>query len=604
MAGSDDLVLFVNDGGAEILGAKPADLVGRTIADVLPDLDDDGEGLRLVVNPALPAQRVLEGHAYRAPDRSERRVLVFQEVTRRAQKLSALARNEARFARIAEATLDMVTETSQDGLFTYASRACATVLGYAPEDLVSTSPLDLHHPDDLPRFLKEMSATRGSTKPFHVTPHRLRHKQGHFVPVEATGVRYRMPDGEERVIGVARDITGRLGAERARDELQERMLRAQKLESLGVLAAGIAHDFNNLLTPIVGNAGLLLSDLPEDSPNRRWAEAIRDAGHRATALTTQMLTYAGQTERRVGTLDLSEVIEDVSLLLETTASSASRLALDLGRGLPPVHGSAGQITQIVMNLVANASEALGDDGGRIEVATRLVRADRSLLDRCYLGERRPEGEYVEIAVSDDGEGLPADLLEQIFDPFFTTRVTGRGLGLAVVLGAAQAHDGAIQIESTSTGTCFRVLIPACRGETRETTANPDPEEARVDRSHGFVLVVDDDEAAREVSVTLLQRAGFEVLQASSGPQAIALFRRHASDIDGVVLDGTMPGMSGAHVFESLRAIDPEARVMLVSGHAQERVAETLLDRGLTGFLHKPYEPTDLVYAVRRLLARP
>jgi CheY-like chemotaxis protein/two-component sensor histidine kinase len=316
-----------------------------------------------------------------------------------------------------------------------------------------------------------------------------------------------------------------------------------------------------------------------------------------------MLTYAGQTGRQMTALDLSRVIEDVSLLLETTASKASRVHYELAPGLPALHGDSGQITQIVMNLVANASEALGDDGGRIGIGTRPVRADRSLLDRCYLGDARAEGDYVELSVSDDGEGLEADALEQIFDPFYTTRASSRGLGLAVVLGAVQAHDGAIQIESSHSGTCFRVLFPVGSAQRVEPAPIPERPEATAQPAvEGFLLVVDDDDGAREVTVTTLQRSGFDVLQASSGPQAIALFRRHAGDIAGVILDGTMPGMSGAHVFETLKGIDPEARVMLISGHAQERAAEALLSRGLAGFLHKPYEPDDLLLAIEQLLA--
>jgi len=608
VVGHDDLLLHASGDARACFAGAHGDPIGRPVSELVPQPIPDGGSVLLDVceraSEPGAARRVLEGRAYAAPPPSANRVLVFHDVTTRTRDLVVLLENERRFSRVATASLDVVTETSGRGTITYVSGACESVLGYAPEELVGSSPLDLCHPDDLPRVRRELAATRGSTEPFRMAAHRLRHKQGHWVAVDATAVRYVRPDGEERVIGVACDIGERLRAERERDELHERMLRSQKLESLGVLAGGIAHDFNNLLTPIVGNAGLLLADLPERSPSRRWAEAILNAGHRATALTTQMLTYAGQTERRIEPLDVSALIDDVSLLLETTASRASRVHLELARGLPPVHGCPGQITQIVMNLVANSSEALGEDGGRIDIRTRRVRADRARLDLCYLGDARPEGDYVEISVSDDGEGLPPEVLEQVFDPFFTTRVPGRGLGLAVVLGAAQAHDGAIQIESSAAGTCFRVLLPICNGHAAgaERLARKQAKGRAPSRS-GFMLVVDDDQAAREVSVTVLERAGFEVLQAGSGPQAIALFRRHARDIAGVMLDATMPGMSGAHVFDSLRQIDPDARIVLVSGHAKDGATQALRAGGLTGFLHKPYEPDQLLDAVQRLLGQ-
>jgi CheY-like chemotaxis protein len=382
------------------------------------------------------------------------------------------------------------------------------------------------------------------------------------------------------------------------------MLRSQKLESLGVLAGGIAHDFNNLLTPIVGNAGLLLADLPEGVPARRWATAIQAAGHRATALTTQMLTYAGQTGRQVAMMDVSAVIEDVSLLLETTASSASRVHYDLARDLPPVHGDAAQITQVVMNLVANASDALGQDGGRIDIRTYALDADRKFLEGCYLGENRREGAFVALEVIDDGPGLEPEVRERICDPFFTTKFTGRGLGLAVVLGAVEAHEGALQIESEpGRGTCFRILLPALRGEAasdREFSVSDAELESRP-FARSTLLVVDDDEGARELTITLLSRAGFDVLAAASGPEAIGLYRSRGHEIAAVLLDGTMPGMSGAHVFDTLRQLDPEARVLLVSGYARDQAADPLLQRGLSGFLHKPYDPDELLRAVRQLL---
>jgi nitrogen-specific signal transduction histidine kinase len=406
-----------------------------------------------------------------------------------------------------------------------------------------------------------------------------------------------LPPSRNRIL-VFHDVSERAREDRA---LRDRHLRAQKLESLGALAGGIAHDFNDLLTPIVGNAGLLLTDLPERSPARRWAQAILDAGHRATELTTQMLAYAGRTDRKIASLDVSSLIEHVCLLLETTVSASSLLRYDLARGLPGVLADSGQITQIAVNLVANASAALGSEGGCIDVRTRRVCADRGLLDRCYLGDSRPEGEYVEIAVSNDGGGLAPEALEQLFDPFHATRITGRGLGLAVVLGAVQAHDGALGIDSSEAETCFRVLLPACAVVTAGAS-DERPREWPARRAasvNGLVLVVDGDDGPRETTTALLRRAGFDVLQASSGPQAVALFRRHAGEIAGVLLDGSLPGLSGAHVFERLQRIDPGVRV-LVSGCAEP--GAELRSRGAAAFLREPYEPDDLVDAIRRLLA--
>lgn len=545
----------------------------------------------------------LEGRTYGTDDAN--RIIAFHDVTERFDDLARLMESESRLRRVGEASRDIVIENDLDGHFTYVSNAVEDVLGYLPEELIKTPLQSLQHPNDIDRFRREIRERGGSYEPFEVTPFRFSHKQGHWVWLEAAGVRYRATDGQERTVGVAWDITERIEGENQRREMEERMLRSQKLESLGVLAGGIAHDFNNLLTPIVGNAGLLLTDLPEDSPARRWAAAIQTAGHRATKLTTQMLAYAGQQGRQLRAMDVSAVIDDVSLLLETTASSASRVHYELARDLPPVHGDTGQITQVVMNLVANASDAMGPDGGRIDIRTEVLDASREFLDGCYLGESRQDGAFVVLEVIDDGPGLDPELREQIFDPFFTTKFTGRGLGLAVVLGAVQAHGGALQIESEpGHGACFRILLPSLRGDTPHSGQLPFEDDTRFEAGslgRETLLVVDDDDGARELTTTLLSRAGFDVLQATNGPDAIDLYRDRKEDIAGVLLDGTMPGMSGAHVFDALRQLDPAVRVVLVSGYTQDEAADPLFRSHLSGFLHKPYGSDELLRVVWRLL---
>jgi two-component system cell cycle sensor histidine kinase/response regulator CckA len=418
------------------------------------------------------------------------------------------------------------------------------------------------------------------------------------------GRAYGAADEATNTVVLFQDVTEETEAASEQQAHEERLQRTEKLDSLGVLAGGIAHDFNNLLTPIVGHASLLLADLPDGSPARRGAQAIRTAADRATALTSQMLTYAGRSGRQVSMLDVSTVIEDISLLLSTTASSASHIEYHLERDLPFVHGDSAQITQMMVNLVANASEGLGADGGRIAVRTDHLHADRELLNGCHVGQDRPTGEYVSIEVSDDGDGIDAATRERILDPFFSTRPGSRGLGLAVVAGAVRAHGGALRFDpSTEGGTRFRILLPTLSGAiahprpaaARETHVEARPSEPRT------ILIVDDDDGARELTGTVLARAGFHVCEASDGPRAIELYARNGADIAAVLVDATMPGMSGAHVFDALRELDPRARVILVSGHSREQAADSLWPRGLAGFLHKPYESDVLLAAVGRVL---
>jgi len=570
-------------------------------------LDGSQEPIALdCVHPEYGPRR-LECDLHRPSDRTGNVVLVFRDATTRWSALKELVESDRRFRTIAEASQDMVTETDSEGRFAYVSPACTQVLGYSADELLSRSPLKIHHEEDRESFRQEVLASQEEGKPFSVRPHRLRRKDGTWIWVEATGVRYRRPDGEMRLVGVARDITSRLQDEEIRQQLEEQLRSAQKLESLGILAGGIAHDFNNFLTPIVGTAALMSADLPEGSSLKRHVELIRKAARRATDLTAQMLAIAGGTEPQFVSLDLSQAIRGMQLILDSTAAHRAKLTYDLDPDLPPIRADDGQMGQIVMNLVANSAEAIGDAGGRIEVRTGLMEADRDSLREFHFGEQREPGTYVFIEVRDDGAGIDDETREQIFDPFFSTKFTGRGLGLAVVLGIVKSHRGALRIESESgAGTRFRILLPIA-AETQGGSTQPGDEVGRAETAwaqRGAVLVVDDDEGAREITSILLERAGFDVLSEGDGARAIEEFRRNAEEIAAVVLDNTMPGLSGTQVFDAIREIAPNVPVVLASGYSRERVSDTLLASGKTRFLHKPFDTAQLLDALRQLLEAP
>jgi PAS domain S-box-containing protein len=409
--------------------------------------------------------RYLEGRVYGPRAATGNFVVVFHDRTAELHEIADLVEDERRFRMVAAAAQDMVTETSEAGDFTYVSPACTDVLGYPEQELVGHSPLRLHHPDDTPVFLDELNRTTEAGRPFHVTPHRLRKRDGSWIWAEATGVRYRRADGQLRIIGVARDITDRVEQEATRRLLEDQVRHAQKLESLGILAGGIAHDFNNLLTPIIGAAGLLANELSGDPAPQRLVETIRKAAARATDLASQMLSYAGKNEPKFDRVDLSDVIRDMQLLLESAASPGSLLEYGLDPGPVRARADKTQVGQVVMNLVVNAAEALSGAGGHIRISTGTIDADRALLDGYQLGSQREQGRYAYLEVRDDGVGIEDQTRERIFDPFFSTKFTGRGLGLAVVLGIVQRHAGALRVESKlGEGTSFRVLLPAiCDG---------------------------------------------------------------------------------------------------------------------------------------------
>jgi PAS domain S-box-containing protein len=586
---------------ADALGESARAQLKASLGSVRRALDVEPLGLP-IVHPRLGA-RVLQVHAHRSPADASQLTLLLRDATEDWEQLTRLVDSEHRFGTLARASRDMVTETDYDsGRFTYLSAAAEAVLGHAPDQLVGTPALALHHPEDLRGFVMDVRS-RSEGAAFSVRPHRLRRCDGSWIWVEATGIRFRGSDGRERVIGVARDISARLEAERVRLELESQLQRSQRLESLGVLAGGIAHDFNNLLTPILGSAAVQTGTEAQDRDTLlRRLETIHASARRAKALTDQMLSYAGRSAARRAGIDLSKAVRDMLLLLEATASRSTVLHCELDDDLPPIEADPNQIGQIVMNLVANASEAARPEGGRIEVRTCVVDACRALLDACVLGDQLEAGRYACLEVSDDGRGMDAETRDRVFEPFFTTKFTGRGLGLAVVSGILRRHGGALEVDSEpGVGSRFRVLLPAAPEGRWQATAEAPPALAMESNPTGALLVVDDDEGARELTSILLRRAGFTIHEASGGAQAVEIFRERVDELAGVVLDSTMPGMSGASAFASIREIEPSARVLLISGYTSDRGAEALLDRGLLGFLQKPFEPDELIGAVNRLL---
>jgi two-component system cell cycle sensor histidine kinase/response regulator CckA len=403
---------------------------------------------------------------------------------------------------------------------------------------------------------------------------------------------------------VMRDITERLRAAQEWRQLEDWVQRAQRFESLGLMASGIAHDFNNLLTPILGDASLALIDLPPESPVRSRLIRIQRAAHRAATLTHQLLDYAGMGSLETEPVDLSKLVHEMAELLQSAAATRTPISFDLAPDLPWVRADTAQLSQVVMNLITNAAEALDDagpEGSRIEVRSGTTRADRDALAQMFLGEDLPEGTYAYLEVEDGGCGMDAATRARVFDPFFTTKFTGRGLGLAAVLGIVRKHRGAIAMESApGRGTCIRVLLPLAGGGSPPRTAAAPPPLAGW-RGSGTILVADDDEGARELLSETLVRAGFTVLCASDGGEAAETFRRRADEIRLVLLDRTMPGASGDEALAAIHAVRADVPVVLVSGYSRESASELLASDRAAGFLQKPFLPDDLVRRIREIL---
>jgi len=407
--------------------------------------------------------------------------------------------------------------------------------------------------------------------------------------------------GERRLFGVISDISDARRAEEERRRLEIQMQQTQKLESLGVLAGGIAHDFNNLLVASLGHANLALDTLPESAPARAHIARIERSARRAAELCRQLLDYAGRGSVEFAALDLRGLVEDLGELLSAARSKKVALGYDFEPDLPAVEADAGQIRQVVLNLITNASEAIGDGSGEIRVTAAAVECDHAALNGFQLGRGLEPGRYVSLAVSDDGCGMDAHTRRHFFEPFFSTKFAGRGLGRAAVLGIVRGHGGAIRVESQlGRGTTITLLLPAlaCR-PTPVKTASEIPE-ARA--GSGTILLIDDEEDAREVGSLVLQRVGFDTVTAGDGERGLELFRCRAEDVVCVLLDLTMPRLDGVETHRMLRELSADVPVILCSGYPEREAVARFAELGLAGFVQKPYTPDELVLCVQRVLA--
>ena len=407
--------------------------------------------------------------------------------------------------------------------------------------------------------------------------------------------------GELEALRAAAEVFGaaiaRAEVEAARVRFEARLQETQKLESLGVLAGGIAHDFNNLLTSILGNASLARLDLPPHSPANHSLERIETASLRAADLCKQMLAYAGKGRLVVQPVNLTQLVQETAHLLQVSISKRAVLKFDLAPNLPAVLVDASQLRQIVMNLVINASEAIGERSGVIALATGLVRADREYLADSRLAGDLSEGDYVFLEASDTGCGMTPEIQARIFEPFFTTKFTGRGLGLAAVLGIVRGHRGALKVDSVpGKGSTFRLLLPVTH-ELAQPTSEPNPLTTGW-RGHGRILVVDDEETVRTVVARVLENLGFTVTLASDGREAVKIFEAQPDAFTMVVVDLTMPHMDGTEAFARMRRVRPDLRVVLMSGYSEPDATVAFAGKGLAGFLQKPFELIHLHDKVR------
>jgi PAS domain S-box-containing protein len=507
--------------------------------------------------------------------------------------------------------LQALMDAAPAAIFVAHDRACSSMTGNrAAYDLLrmppgcnlSKSPPDGEQPAKF-RLMKDgieippselpvrMAASTG--QPLRDSEVELVFEDGATVNMLGDAVPMLDDQGHSRgAVGVFVDITGRKRAE-------ARLREAQKLESLGLLAGGVAHDFNNLLVGVIGNASLAQEMLPPDHPAAELLDGVIKTGQQAAHLTRQMLAYSGKGKFLVEALNLSALIPEMAGLVRPSISKKIALHLDLEEDLPSVEADRGQLQQVFMNLALNAAEAIGSHEGLITVRTGVQDVD----DRYT--RLRPEaaalatGKYVCLEVRDTGSGMDDATRARIFDPFFSTKFTGRGLGLAAVAGILRGHKGAILVSSApGQGSCFTVLFPAA---ARAAEERPAAAGMAAVRGSGVVLVVDDEKLVREMVKKALERYGYTVLLADGGLAAIDLLKRHPADIALVVLDLSMPRMSGEEALPELRKIRPEVKVLVSSGYSESETMTMFKGQRVSGFIQKPYTGAGLAEKVKACL---
>jgi signal transduction histidine kinase len=381
---------------------------------------------------------------------------------------------------------------------------------------------------------------------------------------------------------------------------QIRMQHAQRLESLGILAGGIAHEFNSLLTGIMGSTELVLMEHTVDPSKRHVLEKIQRETSDAADLARLMLAYAGRGNFDVQSVNLTRIIQGMDNLLEVAVGKSITLHTELDESLPNTRADAAQMRQIVFNLLTNAAESLGEEASTVHLKTGCRHCDKTFLNSAHGSSEASEGTYVFIEVSDTGCGMDNAALKTLFDPFFTTKFVGRGLGMAAVFGIVSSHSGVIDVHSTpGEGTVLRVLLPA----SPEPAAVPTPSTTRAGdwKGEGTILVVDDDKKVREITRKILERFGFDVIEAEGGYEGLEVFTKHCKSLRAVVLDMVMPDMDGAETFQKMNAVHGDVPVLLCSGFDEQDAAQRFTTNEPAAYIHKPYRIMELMDKVKKML---
>lgn len=510
-------------------------------------------------------------------------LIMFRDITERKQAEAAIRKHLSAL----EAANDGMAILDRNLTYTYVNDAHAKIHGYAQAQELIGKPWRISYtPQEFNRLNKdvlpivmEKGVWRGETIG------KRRDNSTYFEEMSLTLIE----TGE--YVCVVRDIT-------QRKESEEALRQAQKLESLGVLAGGIAHDFNNLLTGMLGHASIVQATLPADSDASEQLERLMQSAETAADLTRQLLAYAGKGQFAIRPLNLNRLIRENAGLIETAIPRRTELTMNLQEDLPLLEADRGQLQQVVMNLVINAAESLGEQGGEVSIGTSLQALQETSETEFIGGDRLTPGNYVVLEVHDNGKGMTKATIDRIFDPFFTTKTSGHGLGLSATLGIIRTHNGGVQVESIpNQGSTFRIFFPAStKQEGSHIPSNFIPPQI-----NGRVLIIDDEAPVRRVAEDMLHVLSMETVAATSGQEGLDLYKKHGANIDLIILDMKMPGMDGEETFRRLKKINPKVKIILATGYSESEDLSIFVEQNTVEFLRKPFALSALAEKIQAVL---